>query len=61
MKTQGFEKSGGGGKIKVSTIGKGKIARFGLRLYREVWTTKDSRNSREQRAKKHPRDQRVWT
>ena len=59
-KPRGLKKGGGEVKLKC-TIGKGKIARFGLRLYREVWTTKDSRNSREQRAKKHPRDPRVWT
>ena len=49
-KPRGLKKGGGEVKLKC-TIGKGKIARFGLRLYREVWTTKDSRNSREQRAK----------
>ena len=31
-KTQGFEKKGGGGRLKC-TIGKGKIGRFGLNYY----------------------------
>ena len=59
MKTQGFEKGGGGVKLRC-TIGKGEIARFGLNYYigkSEQPRTREIRVNNAQ--KKHPRDPRV--
>ena len=57
-KTQGFEKKGGGGRLKC-TIGKGKIGRCVLNYYIGKSEQPGTREIRVNNAqKKHPRDPR---
>ena len=53
-KTQGFEKKRGGGRLKC-TIGKGKIARFGLNYYIGKSEQPGTREIRVNNAQKHTR------
>ena len=53
-KTQGFEKKRGGGRLKC-TIGKGKIARFGLNYYVGKFEKPGTREIRVNNAQKNTR------